>query len=205
MTTLPARVSNRFVRTVYALRYRYFDNFIFIHINKTGGSSIEKALKLPFEHLTALEKIEEVGREKWEQKYTFAVVRNPWDKVVSHYHYRVQTNQTDLATKPVEFRDWVRLAYAKNDPMYYDNPKMFMPQFDWIADQDGQILVDYVCRLEDIDEDFRAVCCRIGKTVRLPHVKTSERGQYREYYDQETIEIVANCFERDIDSFGYRY
>jgi len=37
-------------------RSRYIDNFVFIHINKTGGSSIEKTLKLFHEHKTALEK-----------------------------------------------------------------------------------------------------------------------------------------------------
>jgi len=37
------------------------DGFLFIHINKTGGSSIEQALKIPQEHATAAEKIAELG------------------------------------------------------------------------------------------------------------------------------------------------
>ena len=74
-------------------KQKYLQKFVFIHINKTAGSSIEKALKLRFEHKTALEKRAEIGPELFAEKFVFAFVRNPWDKVVSHYHYRVRTNQ----------------------------------------------------------------------------------------------------------------
>ena len=70
-------------------------DFIFIHINKTGGTSIEKALGLEKDHLTASEKKTAIGKQKWKKIYSFAFVRNPWDKVVSHYHHRVKMNITD--------------------------------------------------------------------------------------------------------------
>ena len=74
-----------------SMKYRHLDRFVFIHINKTGGSSIAKALNIPSVHRTAQEKIEEIGQKNWDRKLTFTVVRNPWDKVVSLYHYRVKT------------------------------------------------------------------------------------------------------------------
>jgi len=184
---------------------QHIDNFIFIHINKTGGSSIEKALGLSLEHKTALEKIEEIGYKKWKNCFSFTVVRNPWDKVVSHYHHRVQTNQTDLGVRPVKFKDWVKLTYRDKDSFYYDKPKMFMPQTDWITDHDGQILVDYICRFENISHDFSYVCGILGKTVSLPHIKASKRDHYTVYYDKETIEIIASWFREDIKRFGYEY
>jgi chondroitin 4-sulfotransferase 11 len=181
------------------------DNFIFIHINKTGGSSIEKALNLPFEHKTALEKIEEIGHQQWESKFTFSVIRNPWDKVVSHYHYRVQTNQTGLGAKTIGFKEWVKLSYGNKDPFYYDQPRMFMPQFDWLADEGGRVLVGFICRFENLDDDFNVVCSKIGRRANLPHLKASQRGNYRDYYNEETIEIVARWFCKDIESFGYTF
>jgi chondroitin 4-sulfotransferase 11 len=187
------------------LRHRYFDDFIFIHINKTGGSSVEKALRLPLEHKTALEKIEEIGREQWEKKFSFAVVRNPWDKVVSHFHYRVQRNRTGLAVNRIDFKDWVRLAYGEQAAPYYDNPKMFMPQLDWICDQKGEVLVDMICRFESLASDFEKVCKRIGRKASLPHVKSSSRRGYREYYDDETAQIVRGRFRKDIEAFGYEF
>lgn len=178
---------------------------VFIHINKTGGSSIERALMLPFEHKTALEKIHELGRSTWEQCFRFSCVRNPWDRVVSHYHFRVQTNQTGLGVTAITFREWVRRSYGEHDPLYYDKPKMFMPQWRWISDEAGEQLVEVVCRFENLGEDFQKVCARIDRSVRLPHLKRSQRGQYRDYYDRPTELIVSRSFAEDVDRFGYRF
>ena len=188
-----------------SMKHKYFDRSVFIHINKTGGSSVEKALRIPFEHKTALEKIEELGRASWDKKLTFTVVRNPWDKVVSHYHYRRKTNKTDLRDKPVEFSEWVKRAYGQQDAFYYDIPKMFMPQMDWITDESGKILVDEIIHFENLAAEFDSVRRKLGKNVTLPHVKKSNRGNYQEYYDQEAKEIVRNWFEPDITRFGYQF
>lgn len=179
--------------------------FVFIHINKTAGSSIEKALGARFEHKTALEKIEELGRERWDNTFTFTFIRNPWDKVVSHYHYRVQTNQTNLKTHRLEFAEWVRLCYGEQDPDYYDQPKMFMPQTDWLTDQQGNILVNFIGRFENLEDDFRQICERLNRSAALPRLKSSQRGDYRDYYNSETIEIVARWFIKDIERFDYKF
>lgn len=181
------------------------DGVIMIHVNKTGGSSIGKAFGMPLEHKTALEKIAQLGQKKWDNCFSFAVVRNPWDKVVSHYHYRVQTNQTGLADAEINFKQWVKLCYEQQDPAYYDKPKMFQPQIDWISDQQGNILVNYICKFENLNADFSTLCKTIGKSVELPHIKTSKRGNYSEYYDEETREIVRKWFKKDIDLFDYEF
>lgn len=205
MKNLSRKAKNRITRTVKKWRHDHFDNFVFIHINKTGGSSIEKALKLPSEHKTALEKIEEIGMRRWENKFTFTVIRNPWDKVVSHYHYRVQTNQTELRDNTISFSKWVRLTYGSKDSYYYDKPIMFMPQSDWISDLEGTVLVKHICRFERLSEDFSVVCNKLGKNVTLPHVKSSKRGNYRDYYEEDTAVIVENWFRKDIENFGYKF
>lgn len=191
--------------TTNRVRYRYFDHFIFIHINKTGGSSVAWALKLPFEHLTALEKIEIVGSKRWDKCLTFAIIRNPWDKIVSQYHYRLKTNQTDLKEIPISFSEWIYRAFGEKDPLYYDFPKMFMPQTEWIADADGRILVDEIVRFENLDEDFNRVMQKLGKRVTLPHLRQSKHDHYRDYYDTETAAIIHTCFKKDIDNFGYTF
>jgi hypothetical protein len=205
MKNLLRRGKGRLAWKMHIFRQRYFAKFIFIHINKTAGTSIQRALNIRHEHKTAREKIEEIGRKRWENKFSFAVIRNPWDKVVSHYHYRVKSNQTGLKTNPVEFKDWVKLTYGNQDPFYYNNPKMFMPQTDWIADRDGQILVDFICRFEKLEQDFECVCKKLGKTAELSHFKTTKHSHYRDYYNQETREIVSSWFEKDIRNFDYHY
>jgi len=194
------------VEKIRIIRSRYFDRFVFIHINKTGGSSIEKALNLPFEHKTALEKIEEIGLYRWGKKVSFTVVRNPWDKVVSHYHYRVQTNQTGMGDGHIEFNEWVKRAYGEKDRRYYDQPRMFMPQVDWICDHNGKVLVNRILRFEKLADDFNALANEMNVVSRLPHVKKSKRKKdMRQYYDEESVLIIGDIFSDDIKMFGYKF
>jgi hypothetical protein len=197
---------NKLLRKIKAIRNKYIDDYVFIHINKTGGSSIEKALSLPFEHKTARQKIEEFGLSRWESKLSFAVIRNPWDKVVSHYHYRVLTNQTGMANGHIDFNRWVQLAYGDHDPRYYDQPMMFMPQKEWLIDDNGNIVVDRILRFENLSKDFNELAADLGIRKRLPHVKKSNRANdFRRYYNKETVKIIADSFAQDIDEFGYDY
>ena len=203
--TLLHRVVRRAVKEVQALRRDHLDGFAFVHINKTGGSSIERALQLPIDHRTALEWRRDLGDREWNRRFTFSVVRNPWDRAVSHYHYRVQTNQTGLGDAPIGFDEWARRVFGERDSRYLDQPKMFMPQTDWLTDEDAEMLVDRVCRFENLADDVARVGDEIGRPLRLPHVKASDRGPYRTYYDDETRELVGAWFRDDIDRFGYAF
>lgn len=184
--------------------------FIFIHINKTGGTSVAKAVGLPRKaHLTVREVIDWVGQGAFERAFTFAFVRNPWDKVYSHYTYRVRTNATCLADRPLAFTDWVRVTYGQDkDFYYYDLPKMFMPQVEWLKDHDGRIQVDKIGRFEQLDQDFGEIASTIGLSAELPHLNRSRRSSkpdYRDAYTDETREMVGEWFAEDIAMFGYRF
>ncbi len=193
-------------RRAYAdFQSRYWHDWIFIHINKTGGSSIEKALGMQFDHRSAREKIAAIGHETWRRKFTFSIVRNPWDKVVSHYHYRLKTAQAGFRDSPPSFKDWVRLAYAEKHPIYHDQPIMFATQMDWVADDDNRILVNYIGRFETLDADFNTICQRIGRNAQLPHLKASKHEHYRNYYDDTSREIIATHFARDVIAFNYDF
>ncbi|MZR64166.1 sulfotransferase family 2 domain-containing protein [Alcanivorax sp. DP30] len=186
-------------------RYRFVDNFYFVHINKTGGSSLENALKIPFEHKTASEIISEVGISKWERRFTFAIVRNTFDKVVSHFHYRVKTNQTSLGDKKLSFNDWVKACYRDFDKRYLDNFKMFMPQFNWVSSESGDVIVDFIGRFENLNNDFDYIAKKSSIRATLPHEKKSKRQDFRGYYDSETTELIASFFRKDLDFFNYGF
>jgi len=194
------------VRAAWArFRTKHLLHFIFIHINKTGGSSIERALGAPFQHLTALELRDRLGDRRWADRFSFGFVRNPWDRVVSHYHYRVKTNQTGLGDRPIPFEEWVVRAYGEQDPAYCDQPKMFMPQFRWLCDHEDRQIVDFVGRFERLHDDFAEVARRIGIEASLPHLKRSVHRDFRELYSAETRDLIGRRFEGDIERYGYRF
>ncbi len=195
----------RFRQWHRTLRERYLRPYVFIHINKTGGSSIEKALGVGLDHSTALEKYRQLGAAAWQKKFTFTMVRNPWDKVVSHYHYRVRTNQTALGDGSISFEDWLQLCYVDRDPRYYDQPRMFMPQRQWLIDEEGKLLVEFIGRFENLQQDFDLICRRLSVEAKLGHAKPSGRGSYRDYYSDESRALVEKVFAEDIELFGYSF
>jgi len=191
----------------YPLRVGKNGTFIFIHINKTAGTSIGNAIGLPIKHhQTAREVIARIGRDKWDKAYKFTLVRNPWDKVVSHYEYRRKRNKTALASNEIPFKEWVRKTYGPDkDPFYYNNPKAFQPQVEWLKDDEGKITIDFIGKFESISEDFSRISKAIGIDAALPHLNASKRPGYRNYYDDESREMVAQWFHEDIELFGYRF
>lgn len=185
---------------------KYFSDYSFIHINKTGGSSIEHALGAPLIHETAITFRDRIGADRWRRRFSFAIVRNPWDRVVSHYHYRQMTGQTGLQSGALSFEDWVREVYVKRSPDYVDEEKMFLTQTDWVTDEQGCIMVDYVGRFEQLDQAWSEICRRLNrKQTPLPHKKKSFRRDYRDYYDDETRKIVGDFFRDDVRNFNYSF
>lgn len=197
---------HRLKRLALDLKERYAQPFAFVHINKTGGTSVVRALGIRFQHLTAQELREKLGDDRWESRYTFSFVRNPWDRAVSLYHFRVKTNQTGLGDHPIPFADWARACFRDRDPRFLNKPKMFAPQTDWLAGPNGEIDVDFVGRFERLSDDFEVVCEAIGRDgLSLPHLKSSSRGDYRSYYDIDAIDAVGDAFASDIATWGYAF
>lgn len=181
--------------------------FIFIHINKTGGTSVAKVIGLPKKrHLHVKEVISIVGEKEFNEAFVFCVVRNPWDKVVSHYRYRVKTNQTNMADNHITFKEWVKRTYGDNkDPFYYDKPRMFATQSDWLKDSNGIIRVNKILKFESLSDDFEIIAKSLGIQKKLPHLNATNKGSYTTYYDKETEEIVRKWFKEDIERFNYDF
>jgi hypothetical protein len=77
--------------------------------------------------------------------------------------------------------------------------------FAWIS-INNDIAVDYVCRTESIQTDVNAMCEILGlEPPCFPHLNATEHGRYVEYYDEETQEIVAQRYAKDIEKFGYQF
>ena len=184
-------------------------DFLFVWINKTAGVSVALALGINkdlYNHYTAMELREIVGATAFGNMFKFCFVRNPWDKVFSEFRFRIWTNQNEL-TSDASFAQWVRSTYVEQDPRYHDWPKMFLPQLEWITDEEGHIAVDFVGRFENLQHDFNRICNSIGmERIALPHEnKSRETNRYRKFYDDETRSIVEKVFKADIEYFGYEF
>lgn len=180
--------------------------FVFIHINKTGGTSIAKSIGMPIKrHLTAKEIIKIIGKNKWEDAYKFAFVRNPWDKAVSHYKYRIKTNQNNLGIQTLDFNQWIKKTHVEKDPLFIGEQKMFLPQIEWLKDNNNKIVVDKIGYFESINEDFEEIAHAIGINIKLPHLNKTKNTDYKSFYNRESVEIIRNFYKEDIETFGYSF
>jgi chondroitin 4-sulfotransferase 11 len=174
---------------------------IFVHIPKTGGTSVEVALQGHPEpdsiiHKTALE-YKNQNSDIWDDYFKFTIVRNPWDLMVSWWKWRMRNKKTTFP------------GFIKNQKNLIPGNEYLKPgltYFDFISDGNN-ILVDKICRFENLQEDFDDVCKEIGiiPQQKLPHKNEMKRTHYSDYYDDKIRKRVADKFKKDIEYFNYEY
>jgi hypothetical protein len=197
--------------------------FIFIHIPKSGGTSVEWALRkhgvwidddtkhegIYYKHATARD-LKRMLSDEFDKYFKFTVVRNPWDWAVSNYafnrglhgsflrhtQYTATPRIPDWA-KDWSFKQWLRWWIDTCSPL----------QSNMLTDSNGQLLVNHAIRFEDLRSQFYRVCWRMRVLPRpLQHIyKTTGRTHFESYYDDESRRWVAEHFAEDIKRFGYHF
>jgi hypothetical protein len=193
--------------------------FLFVHIPKTAGNSIQSALRdYSEDQLVALRKEQDgierfglrnpnyqikkhstlgeyrdaLGNEQFRSLYKFTCVRNPWDRMVSYYFTPTQSPETWDRKK---FRKIIFEAVSVGDYLRLDEDE---------EDPFGN--VDSIIRFENLADDFRAVCGTLGiLPTALPRYNRSSREHYSKYYDEELRELVRKRFAAEIQRFGYTF
>lgn len=177
--------------------------FIHVHIQRCAGTSIEQFFNFPYryDHRKPEDYIDQYGEGLWNDYYKFAVIRNPWAKVVSHYFWRQQRAWWYAPGDELEFKEWVKNFQDFKEHLGDKN----LPQVEWIT-SDGQWLVDDVIKLNELNESWEDICNHIGVEYKsLPRNNETSHKHYSYYYDDETKQIVADWYKPDLKVFGFDY
>lgn len=187
-------------------RHKADYTYAFVHINKCGGTSIQKYLGQPKVHYTAQEAVDKIGIDKWNKHFTFSVVRHPYSRVVSLYNYRVSQNTTKLKHNPVEINEWIIKCFREKDRFLAWPRNMFLPAIDWLL-VDGKIAVKKVVKLENINNEWESICKGIGCHYQPLHkhnaTKSSTYETALEVLDETSVGIINEYFKRDFKEFNY--
>jgi Sulfotransferase family len=196
---------------------------VFVHIPKCGGQSVETVFVeqhgLTWEtraplllrpcsdrrfgprflaHLTAREYVElgHLSPADYAEYFSFAVIRSPWDRMLSTYRYRGQEG--------VGFREWIRDTAV---PAIEDGHFFYKTQVDYLCDRRGDLIVDEVLRLDDLPGAFDPIRQRLGIPGQgLPHVNASRRHPgltSAAAYDGETEALVGQLYAQDVERWGF--
>jgi hypothetical protein len=202
--------------------------FIFIKPMKVGGTSIISILRKhcdpslirhgdkkfshpmykinPHDHETFSEVQLELPNYV-EKYFVFSLVRNPWERLVSQFFYLHKTNSYRGIQRYKKFdKHAVNFIAHPFTDFGSDIPRRYMSFYDHLKNIEGKIDLNFVGKIENLQEDFNIVCDEIGiPQQQLPHKNKSKHKHYTEYYDDETREIVAEKYAKDIEYFGYKF
>lgn len=196
-------------------------NFVFVHIPRTGGTSVETALAdlsrdpvryaargntvLPHKHDSAAELAALLG-DDWGARLRFSIVRDPWARMLSDYKFFREVGPSLLVGFSDRERAFTEAAAALDLEawLFTFADELRMCQTDYLVDAGGALLVDQVCRTERLAQDFAAICARLGVERALPHVNATAAASVRAAYTPAAAALVADRCQEDLRRFGYR-
>ena len=159
---------------------------------------IPELAKLRHGHITLDQLRPFVDPAKFADYFKFAFVRNPFDRFVSYCSF--MTRAGDAFQRDAQS---VKRHFVESPPLQH---VLFAPQHSFVTGGDGELLADYIGRVETMQESFDFIAGKIGiPTVELEKVNTSTRASYRDYYDQQLIDGVSNLYARDLELFDYDF
>ena len=177
---------------------------IFVHIARTGGTSIETELtghdwwliSPETKHLSARQIRDRAGEDRWNRYFKFSVVRNPWDRVVSMFATGWWMGDHRQRDARAEFAYFIaNLAPHPNEP--------------YASLQYSEIInekLDMIVRYEALQDGFDRVCEAIDRpTTMLGRQEARPRLHYSVYYDDTTRRQVGELFRRDIEDYAYAF
>lgn len=185
---------------------------IFIHVPKCAGMSIAYFCRqngilidpinrsdIWIEEHKGYQNIENVAVD-----FSFAFVRNPFSRMVSAWKCQwVSCNQYKT------FKDFILYFFPQSNSMTFFRRSHVLPFTDdrmKLFNSNGNQLIDFIGKVENLQEDFNIICDKIGISLQqVPHRNKTNHKHYTEYYDDETRAIVAQKYAKDIEYFDYKF
>jgi len=144
----------------------------------------------------------------WNDYFKFSFVRNPWDRMVSLGRFS-KFYGVNLGDHSINLSKYFKkFPHIEIDPRSKSKHDKFDPIKNSVFLNILNVELDFIGRFENINEDFEFVYESIGEVPTLLTNRRRERSShkhYTEYYNEETKQIVAKKFAKDIDYFGYEF
>lgn len=186
-------------------------NCIFIHIPKNGGTSFTHAIYgKRVGHFKSSEVIRLMGKSDFEKLFSFSIVRNPYDRLFSAYHFAKQGGGTEGGVRPnpafkssafSTFDSFVSEWLVHQQEREIDI--IFQPQYLFLFDDDMNCLVDFIGKLEKIPETQLFLKQKLNLDLRINFRNVTPEKPRRISIKPETCMLIYQFYKKDFDLFNY--
>src|SRR5467141_499109 len=146
-----------------------------------------------YNHMPAYEVRNRVAADDWNSYFKFCVERNPWDKVLSHYHMHVAREGGSLSLDDYLVRGKFPINYFR------------------YTDRSGtKIIVDRILRYENLTAELSEVFGQLNIPfdgtlgIAAKSEYRTDRRPYQEIFNEEQRRVVEKAFAKEIQFHGYR-
>jgi hypothetical protein len=202
----------------YSLKPFKDNKCIFVHIPKAAGISVCKALfsNLAGGHRTVANYQIVFPKKEFDDFFKFTIVRNPWSRLYSAYTFLkkggINSEDKKWAEQNLsEFGDFNEFVKKWVNSFNINKYIHFIPQYRFLCLPNSEDLqVDFIGYFETLETDFTHISESVfGKKLRLTHENNtfvrSEKESYISFYNEESIQIVAQVYKKDIELLGYSF
>lgn len=186
---------------------------IFIHVPKVAGSSIERVIYQTDKWLVGHVKASDYtkfDKDKFDSYFSFGFIRNPYDRVVSAYHY-LKNDSPDpcdikwgrLHINNLTFEEFILSLQDEEFKEEILSKNHFSFQYKYLCDKNMNILVNFIGKFEKLDNDFKKILNILRRKDSLVHINKSKHLNYRDYYNSQTYKIIREIYRDDFEIFDY--
>lgn len=193
--------------------------YLFIHIPKNAGTYIRKMFpgsNGSHDHVTAFD-IRKNLPHVFQNCYKFAIIRDPYERCVSMYNNHINTDKMDikgwgtygmniLKKHNVEsFEDFVELLYKNRNNIKRLGEIVWEKQTHFITDENGNIIVDKLIDIENLDKEVKILKKKFNITIPTPknRINVSQTKDYMSYYSNQLIyDMVTNIYKDDVTLYN---
>jgi len=187
---------------------KYFSQkkVIFIHVPKSAGTSVAQALYgRSVTHHTA-DFFRECNPKKFDEYFSFAIVRNPLDRLVSAYEYAKSGGTSRVPiSNPEKYQVREFSTFKKFVMEWLPTQKkldfVFRPQYEFVFDNAGNQLVDVIFDMENIRDVEESLRKNAEIEIEISKTNSSKHKSYKSYYDAETLKAVKSFYAKDFEAF----
>ena len=192
-------ISNALINEEYQLIIKKFSQYLLKHLkgkkNNFHFSLDNRDFFFFNSHITCYDFYKLISKKEFENSFKFAVIRNPWDRMVSRYFYSKKVSNYFVN---FSFEDFVEYDIKNNQKV--------LNQFEFCTVDRSNFCLNSFIRFENINDDFSKIYKNIfDKSTKLKNMNSTYHDDYKKYYNTKLKDKIYKNFKKDINFFEYEY